>query len=131
MDALTPAPLKKLTSVLILGVSYDLAQNGNHCHLVENKEPDAYCRPVARKVNLQEWMDVPEVQALLDLLGESYGKITALEEELARSHAALQREAGPDTSRTGRPQVTAREAPTSVPGILDETRETGDRGDSK
>lgn len=111
-------PLRKITSVSILDDSYDLARNGECCHLVEQREPDAYRRPVARKVDLEMWITTERVQALLDLYGDSLDKITMLEEELSRSHAALQREAGPDSVRRSQVSVS-RESVTSLPGVLD------------
>lgn len=112
------SPLRKIASVSILETNYDLARNGEHCHLVEHKEPDAYCRPVARKVDLEKAAGPVFFQAILDLYGSALDRIVALEEEVLRSHAALQREAGPDTVR--RSQVTvSRESVTSLPGVLD------------
>lgn len=113
-------PLKKVSSVTILNISYDLAKNGDHYYLVEHKEPDAYDRPVARRVNLTEWLDVPEFQSLLDLYGESLSKIISLEDEISKLHSALQREAGPDNIR--RSVVTSnRENQSSLGGILEST----------
>lgn len=113
----TQTPLKKITSISIVNVDFDIARNGDHYHLVEHKEPDAYCRPVARQVDLGEWMEIRRIQAMLDLLGDSYSRIALLEEELSRAHTALQREAEPD-SKPRRP-VSARETSVGVSNILE------------
>lgn len=122
-----PAPLKKITSISIVNVDYDIARNGEHYHLVEHKEPDAYCRPVARQVDLGDWIGdistrkVARVQAILDLLGESCLHVVSLEDELSRAHAALQREAEPDAKP--RRAVAAREQSAGVSGILEPGKE--------
>lgn len=100
-------PLERISSISILGESYDLARNGSHFHLVEHKEPDAYNRPVARQVPLAGWVNNDKVQALVDIIGDLHlqmsvnelaasTRISALEDELARAHTALQREAEPE-----------------------------------
>jgi hypothetical protein len=123
---MSPQPLKKITSITILDETYDLAKNGDHFHLVEHKEPDAYLRPVARQVNLFQWIGgveedciSPRVQALVDLLGEAHLKVISLENELFKANAALQREAEPE-SKYRRP-IVAREGGTiGIPVLEDE-----------
>lgn len=118
---MSATPLVKITSVQIFEVSYDLAQNGGDFHLVEYKEPDAYLHPVARKVNLDEFLShlgTPRVQSILNLLGVSYSRITALEEELSRAHTALQREAEPD-AKSRRPVSPSRESSAGISNILE------------
>lgn len=117
MSTDTLAPLRKITSITILGETYDLAQNGGDYHLVGYEEPDAYCNPVARKVHLLKWLEEDRVQALLNLCGDSYSQIVTLEEKLSKANAALQREAEPD-SKPRRP-VTSRETSVGVVNVLE------------
>lgn len=119
-------PLEKVASIVVLDETYDLAKNGSHFHLVEHREPDAYCRPVARKVGLDTWAGLDRMQALLDLIGSSYSRIAVLEEELDRAHAALQREAEPESPKSRRP-VVLRESSGGVVigGLLEPKPEEG------
>lgn len=124
MNGPDPKPLRRITTITLCGDSYDLAINGDHYHLVEHKEPDAYLRPVARKVELNAWLgehSTPfaeaRVQALLDLLGERESTVLVLEAELERVHTALQREAEPGAS-SRRP--IARESGAGLPNVLEE-----------
>ena len=88
-------PLVKKASVKLVDLPYDLARNGEHFHLIECHQCDAYGNPIARKVNLGELSGASYVQGLIDLLGEAYAKIAALDEEVGRAHVALQRESEP------------------------------------
>lgn len=121
MSTPNPSPLKRVASITLLTEPYDLAINGEHFHLVEHREPDAYARPVARRIDPLKWIgeDGHRLQALLDLLGERVARVAELEGELARVHAALQREAEPESRR---PVKAARgEAQAGVVGVLEPT----------
>jgi hypothetical protein len=111
-------PLRPIGSLAILDISYDLAANGAHYHLVEHKEPDAYCRPVARRVELADWLTPDRAQNMLDLLGYSYARVAELEAELGKAHTALQREAEPERRPAARERGT--ETMAGVAGVLEE-----------
>ena len=71
-----PEPLRKIAEVELAKEKMDLARNGNSYHLVRTECPDAYGRPVARKVPLGEFLRTPggglredRAQALV-LIGE-------------------------------------------------------------
>lgn len=128
------APLTPVSTLEILGENYDLAKNGQDFHLVQHREPDAYGRPVARRVALSDWISEQRllqptyisvgearVQSLLNVIGQSLSRIKSLEDELSRAHAALQREAEPDAKP--RRAVAAREQSAGVSGILEPGKE--------
>lgn len=123
-------PLTPVSTLDILGQSYDLAKNGGNFHLVEHRDPDAYGRPVARRIEIQSWIREMErqecvgpdrVQSLLNITGQSLLRIKSLEDELSRAHTALQREAEPDAKP--RRAVAAREQSPGVSGILEPSKE--------
>lgn len=131
-DITVNAPLIPVSTLDILGQSYDLAKNGGSFHLVEHREPDAYGRPVARKIEIQTWIREMErqecigperVQSLLNITGQSLLRIKSLEDELSRAHTALQREAEPDAKQ--RRPVSQREVSAGVTGVLEGKGEEG------
>lgn len=118
-------PLMAVSTLDILEITYDIAKNGENFHLVEHRDPDAYGRPVARRVVLADWISGADgetyVQCLLNVVGQSLLRIKSLEDELSRAHTALQREAEPDAKP--RRAVTAREQSPGVGGILEPGKE--------
>lgn len=123
MIDINPSPLTKVASIQILSGDYDLSRNGSDFHLVEHKEPDAYLRPVARKIDLIGWLDSDNghkrVQELLNILGARYQEIECLKSELERVNIALQREAEPSSHKSRRQNKDNRENLLGVNNILE------------
>lgn len=111
-------PLVKKAGIVLLDSPYDLAKNGEHFHLVDCASRDAYGNPIARKVSVAgELCHGDTVQGLIDLLGDAYTKIFALDEEISRAHVALQRESEP-LSHSRRPSgLSTREGAGSVASL--------------
>jgi len=114
--------LRPIVSLRILDKDYDLARNGTDYHIVDNSEIDVYGNRIARKMSVAFIVQDLGVQSLINLLGESYTRMYAIEKELSKAHNALQRESDPEAKR--RPVCPPnREVSVGVVGILEKGEE--------
>jgi hypothetical protein len=63
--------LTKIAEAELGGQRYDIARNGEHCHLVVEDGEDAYGKPIHRRVALEKAVPEGLLQALLDAYGEA------------------------------------------------------------
>lgn len=71
-------PLQQIAEIQIDGENYDIAKNGGDFHIVRQKGPDAYGRPIATKLDISDFLGGScdshykrRQQALLNLLGNA------------------------------------------------------------
>lgn len=82
--------MKQITTIEILGHTYDLAVNGRAILAVERK--DIYDRPYAHEVPLEDVSSVEFTQEVLNLLAKSFKDLEKSSRDLETALEGLRRE---------------------------------------